>query len=167
MLECEESNVRTAKSMPAQSKRAKAAKAKRQTGADTFKASVKPASPETESESDWRLTDSEGHTDETEDEDAYGIMQLRFAKYFKKPLHKKDLVREPAVSFIFCKRESMLIKIVQKKRRKDADRPPIYTGDSRSTAWRSKVKAKERAQGCMKLDSFMFTSVPVCASDPV
>lgn len=84
--------------MPAQSSRAKAAKAKRQAGAHKYAAPINPAPSESNSDSDWEPTDGEGLAEESDDADAYGIMQLRFAKHFKKPLHKKDLVRQPDVS---------------------------------------------------------------------
>lgn len=84
------------RAMPAQSKRSKAAKAKRQSGAETFKTVT---CPDTESESSWDPTDSEGHGEESEEADAHGIMQLRFAEHFSKTLHKRDLAREPVVSF--------------------------------------------------------------------
>lgn len=89
--------------MPAQSKRARAARAKRQTGADRFTATVNSPGPENESESDWQPSDSEGHAEESDDVDAYGIMQLWFARHFKSTLHKKDPAREPIVSFMYLK----------------------------------------------------------------
>lgn len=84
--------------MPAQSNRAKAAKAKRQAGALKYTAPIIPAPSESKSGSEWEPTDSEGHAEESDDADAYGIMQLRFAGHFKKTLHKRDLVQQPAVS---------------------------------------------------------------------
>ena len=41
------------------------------------------------------------------------------------------------------------------KRRKIKNRPPIYTGDSRTTAWRKDVAQRKAAQGCGTLDGFI------------
>lgn len=48
----------------------------------------------------------------------------------------------------------------QLKKRKKADRPPIYTGNSRTTDWRKRTNEIKKAQGCKSLKSF-FILVPV------
>lgn len=45
------------------------------------------------------------------------------------------------------------------KRRKIKNRPPIYTGDSRTTAWRKEVAQRKAEQGCGTLDGFIKRKV--------
>lgn len=49
---------------------------------------------------------------------------------------------------------------VQVKKRKRADRPAVYTGESRTTAWRKSQFNKKAAAGCKKLESFFVSQMP-------
>ena len=72
--------------MPAPSKKAKIAKARRKKGAATFTATVREASG-----SEWEEEEEDGgHKVESEDK-AYGAMQQRFANYFGTKLDKENI----------------------------------------------------------------------------
>ena len=47
----------------------------------------------------------------------------------------------------------------REKRRKVANRRPVYTGTSRTTLWRKNATRKDAAQGCATLDTFVMRKV--------
>jgi hypothetical protein len=50
------------------------------------------------------------------------------------------------------------------KRRKIANRPLVYTGDSRTTLWRKETARRNAAKGCATLDTFVVRKV--CSLQP-
>lgn len=83
--------------MPAKNKKSKAAKLKRQPGEEKFLVSAVSEDKGTQSDTDWIPSEDEGHTKEVDELDAYSIMQVRFARHFKKKIGQKDLIEEPTV----------------------------------------------------------------------
>jgi hypothetical protein len=61
-----------------------------------------------------------------------------------------------------------LKEMTGQKRQKVANRPPVYTKDLRTTAWRKNSAQRKAAKGCTTLDAFITKTVcPQIVSDGI
>ncbi|KAI0245926.1 hypothetical protein BJV78DRAFT_1286974 [Lactifluus subvellereus] len=56
---------------------------------------------------------------------------------------------------IFLPPQERLRENTREKRQKMTGRMPVYTGNSRTTAWQKDAAQKKAAEGCMKIDAFL------------
>lgn len=140
--------------MPSGSRKSRVAKRKRQEGRDQGHAAFATRPPSSNSSdfcvsddsTDESATDKDSSKDSSDDkggDNETGMSVVALQRLYAASLPPHLQLDEDTL----------------KKRRKMRDRPPVYTGDSRTTAWRRSVAQKKAAQGCMTLDGFIQRKV--------
>ena len=136
--------------MPLKSKRSRVARQKRDGRTAFAKCAISPSSPDhldySAPESDPDAASTTEPEPESTDESEAGdrlitpVEELQHLFSVFLPLHLR-LKEKPSKTW--------------QKHQKMQNRPPVYTGESRTTAWRKNTTRRKAAQGCTTLDAFM------------
>jgi hypothetical protein len=142
--------------MPAGNKKSRGAIQKREEGRTTFaKHAARPPSPNKSdycaSTSDDDLDTDDSATDIDDDDDGQRNQEAETSVIALQRLY--------AVFLPPHLRPNQFNQASVEKRRKITNRPVIYTGGSRTTAWRRDVAQTKAAQGCATLDGFIQRKV--------
>jgi hypothetical protein len=132
--------------MPIRNKKAQVAKQKRAPGCTIFTCHVHILRQDVSDDyrppddnSDGSTTDTDSKDGTQRDDQVVEGLQHLYSVFLPPHLQPKESTRE--------------------KRRKIPNRPAVYTGNSRSTAWRKATEQKKAAEGCAMLNTFIFRKV--------
>jgi len=139
--------------MPAGNKKSRAAKQKQEEGRTTFaKRAARPPSP---NKSDYCPTTSDDDLDA--DGSATDVDSGDDRQRNNEP--ETSVVALQRLYAVFLPPHLRSDRDTLEKRRKIKNRPAVYAGGSRTTAWRRNVAQKKAAQGCGTLDGFIQRKV--------
>jgi len=141
--------------MPSGNRKSRVAKQKRQEGHGGYTTladgAVRPPSPNS---SDYCKLD-DGINDSTTDADSSDANDERGTENNT----EMSVIALQHLYAIFCPPHLRPDEDTWEKHRRIRNRPLVYTRDSRTTAWWRDVAQKKAAQGCTRLDGFIWRKV--------